>query len=90
MAINGRYVVINFMIWLFGIFLIKIKSLSSLIRAFKTTSLRMIRLSGFEDFAWKRSIYDHIIRQQKSYKNISNYIDAYPEKWHQNSSYSNV
>ncbi|MBO3097319.1 transposase [Gelidibacter pelagius] len=69
---------------------IKIKSLSSLIGAFKTTSSKMIHLAGFEDFAWKRSFHDHIIRQQKSYKNISNYIDANPEKWHQDGFFSNI
>lgn len=61
---------------------IKIKSLSSLIGAFKTTSSKIIHSIGFIDFAWKRSFHDHIIRHQKSYEDISNYIDANPDKWH--------
>lgn len=60
---------------------IKIKSLSSLMGAFKTTSSKMIHQAGFADFAWQRSFHDHIIRNEKSYQNISNYIDLNPEKW---------
>lgn len=47
---------------------VKVKSLSSLIGAFKTTSSKMIHHAGFKDFAWKRSFHDHIIREQKAYK----------------------
>lgn len=60
---------------------IKIKSLSSLIGAFKTTSSKIIHQAGFVDFAWQRSFHDHIIRNEKAYFNISNYIDTNPEKW---------
>ncbi|MBF4472510.1 transposase [Flavobacterium sp. HJJ] len=60
---------------------IKIKSLSSLIGAFKTTSSKMMHHAGFADFAWQRSFHDHIIRNERSYQNISNYIDLNPEKW---------
>lgn len=60
---------------------IKIKSLSSLIGAFKTTSSKIIHQAGFLDFAWQRSFHDHIIRNEKSYLNISNYIDSNPERW---------
>jgi REP element-mobilizing transposase RayT len=60
---------------------IKIKSLSSLIGAFKTTSSKMIHQAGFLNFAWQRSFHDHIIRNEKAYFNISNYIDTNPEKW---------
>lgn len=69
---------------------IKIKSLSSLIGAFKTTSSKMIHHAGLLEFAWKRSFHDHIIREQKAYKNISKYIDENPIKWHQDSFYSNL
>ena len=60
---------------------IKIKSLSSLMGAFKTTSSKIIHQAGFVDFAWHRSFHDHIIRNERSYLNISNYIDSNPEKW---------
>lgn len=60
---------------------IKIKSLSSVIGAFKTTSSKLIHLSGYIDFAWQRSFHDHIIRNEMSYLNITNYIDVNPDKW---------
>ncbi len=60
---------------------IKIKSLSSLMGAFKTTSSKKIHELGYLKFSWQRSFHDHIIRDQKSYTNISNYIVSNPEKW---------
>jgi len=62
---------------------IKIKSLSSIIGVLKTTSSKAIHLNGFEDFSWQRSFHDHIIRNEKAYVNIDNYINLNPEKWHQ-------
>ena len=62
---------------------VKIKSLSSLIGAFKTTSSKNIHKNGFENFAWQRSFYDHIIRNTNAYDNIYTYIDLNPQKWHQ-------
>lgn len=60
---------------------VKIKSLSSLIGAFKTTSSKLIHELGFLEFSWQRSFHDHIIRNEKSYQNISNYIDLNPQNW---------
>src|SRR5690606_8049732 len=68
---------------------IKIKSLSSLIGAFKTTSSKMIHNAGFLDFAWHRSFHDHIIRTESSYLNITNYIDDNPNKWHTDTFFEN-
>ncbi|WP_310284044.1 transposase, partial [Flavobacterium piscis] len=62
---------------------VKIKSLSSLIGAFKTTSSKFIHKKGFENFAWQRSFHDHIIRNTNAYDNIYTYIDLNPQKWHQ-------
>lgn len=60
---------------------IKIKSLSQLIGAFKTTSSKQIHLAGLSDFKWKRSFHDRIIRNESEFVRISNYIKANPEKW---------
>lgn len=60
---------------------INIKSLSGIIGAFKTTSSKRIHDAGFLDFAWQRSFHDHIIRSEKSYRNIVNYIDENPARW---------
>jgi putative transposase len=66
----------------------KIKSLSSLMGALKTTTSRAIHCLGLESFAWHRSFHDHIIRNEKSYQNISNYIDNNPSKWFQDKFYA--
>jgi REP element-mobilizing transposase RayT len=60
---------------------IKIKSLSSLIGAYKTTSSKHIHLAGLTNFAWQRSFHDHIIRNDASYERISNYIDTNQDRW---------
>ena len=59
----------------------KIKSLSELVGAYKTTSSKLIRRSGFESFAWHRSFHDHIIRNEQSYNRIMNYIITNAERW---------
>lgn len=66
---------------------VKIKSLSSLMGAFKTTASHKIHEEGFEDFAWHRSFHDHIIRDEASYLRISNYIDVNPQKWFEDKFY---
>ena len=50
---------------------IKIKSLSELMGAYKTTSSKKIHLTGYNDFFWHRSFHDHIIRDAKSLENIT-------------------
>lgn len=62
---------------------IKIKSLSELIGAFKTTSSKQIRINlGLAEFQWQRSFYDHIIRTEQSLIKIREYIQNNPAKWH--------
>jgi hypothetical protein len=59
----------------------KIKSLSSLIGAFKTTSSKQIHLSGNLDFNWHRSFYDVIVRDEIAFNKINCYIIENPIKW---------
>jgi putative transposase len=59
----------------------KIKSVSSLMGAYKTTSSKLIHEAGNEDFLWQRSFHDHIVRDQKRYENIYNYINENPMRW---------
>ena len=56
----------------------KVKSLSQLIGAFKTTSSKLIRKSGFIEFQWQKSFYEHIIRSEKSLDHIRLYIEQNP------------
>ena len=58
-----------------------IKSLSSLMGAYKTTSSKLIHLAGLTEFAWQRSFHDHIIRNSYEYRNIYNYIVNNPINW---------
>ena len=60
---------------------LKIKSLSELIGAFKTTSSKRIRENGFAYFQWQRSFYDHVIRNDDDLNRIREYIQNNPLKW---------
>ena len=60
---------------------LKIKSVSQLIGAYKTTTSKQIHDLGNIDFAWQRSFYDHIVRQYDSYNQIFNYISQNAERW---------
>ncbi len=60
---------------------IKIKSISELIGAYKTTTSKQIHVAGLNEFKWQRSFYDHIIRGANSFEKISNYIENNPSNW---------
>ena len=60
---------------------IKIKPLSQLVGAFKTTSSKKIHLLGCSDFAWQRSFYDHILRDDESLEDVFDYIQTNPSRW---------
>ncbi len=60
---------------------IKIKSLSELMGAYKTTTSKQIHLAGLIDFKWQRSFHDRIIRNDGSYGFIMKYIYRNPENW---------
>lgn len=59
----------------------KIKSLSQVMGAYKTTCSKLIHKAGYIDFAWHRSFYDHIIRDENGFYNIINYIQNNPRNW---------
>ncbi len=67
----------------------KIKSLSQIMGAFKTTSSKLIHEAGKIDFAWHRSFHDHIIRDESAYLNIVNYIENNPNSWNKDKFYTN-
>jgi putative transposase len=66
---------------------IKIKPLDQLLGAYKTTSSKLIHLSNLPEFEWQRSYHDHIIRAEKSYQRIVDYIRTNPESWEQDRFY---
>lgn len=59
----------------------KIKSLSELMGAFKTTSSKLIHGLGLLDFRWQKSFYDHVIRSERTLENIRAYIQNNPLRW---------
>jgi hypothetical protein len=59
----------------------KIKSLSELIGAYKTTTSKLIHQIPFPHFAWQRSFHDHIIKNERAYRNIYQYITQNPAMW---------
>ena len=66
---------------------IKIKSLSEIMGAYKTTSSKLIHQADYGTFAWHRSFHDHIIRDEKAYQNIVNYIANNPNRWNKDKFY---
>ncbi|MDR2652774.1 MAG: transposase [Prevotellaceae bacterium] len=53
------------------------QTIGSIIRGFKIGVTKQL---GFS--IWQRNYYEHIIRNETAYQNISNYIIHNPEKWH--------
>jgi REP element-mobilizing transposase RayT len=56
------------------------KNLASIIRGFKIGVTKNARKIN-SDFAWQTRFHDHIIRNDESYKSISEYIINNPSKW---------
>ena len=58
------------------------KNLASIIRGFKTGVTQNARLIN-PNFKWQGRFHDHIIKNEISFQNISNYIINNPKKWPQ-------
>jgi REP element-mobilizing transposase RayT len=58
-------------------------SLGAIVRAYKAAvTYRINALRGFTDSPiWQRNYYEHIIRNEKDYETIWNYIETNPRKW---------
>ncbi len=37
--------------------------------------------NGYKEFEWQSRFYDHVIRDQKSYERIKDYIATNPANW---------
>ena len=60
---------------------IKIKPLSDILGAFKTTSSKDIHLAGFPNFFWRRYFYERIIRSEGEANTIRQYIRDNLANW---------
>ena len=56
------------------------KNLPSIIRGFKSAVTKRAKIIN-PDFSWQPNYYEHIIRDEKSFKTISEYIINNPLKW---------
>ena len=71
-------------------------TIGNIIGAFKSLTTNAY-ISGVRNYKWKpfnkrfweRNYYEHIIRNEKSFNNISNYIKQNPEKWEDDKYYEN-
>ncbi len=63
------------------------KNLASIIRGFKSAVTKTAR-QIHPDFAWQPRFHDHIIRDEKSFYTISEYIQNNPLKWADDKFYS--
>ena len=55
-------------------------SVSTIVRSYKSVVTKNAR-KIHADFGWQTRFHDHIIRNDKSFHNISNYIINNPKKW---------
>jgi len=56
-------------------------TLSSIIGAYKSAVSKQMHKIGFIGNVWQRNYHEHIIRDTKSYQNISKYIFNNPTNW---------
>lgn len=56
-------------------------NISRIIRWYKGRTTFEVRKSSELNFKWQAKYYDQIIRSQKAYINISNYVINNPKKW---------
>ena len=58
-------------------------SLGAIVRAYKASvTYRINALHGFTNPpVWQRNYYDHVIRNEKEYEKIWNYLETNPQNW---------
>ena len=56
-------------------------SVSVIIQQYKSSVTRWCNKNNHKCFKWQSRFYDHIIRNDESYQNISDYIINNPAKW---------
>jgi len=57
------------------------RSIGSIVRGFKIGVTKWFRKNTDISTVWQRNYYEHIIRDEKSYYQISEYIQTNPLKW---------
>jgi putative transposase len=57
------------------------QTVGAIVRGYKSSVTKQLGLMGFDEKLWQRNYYEHIIRDEKAYHNISEYIINNPAKW---------
>ena len=65
-------------------------TLSRIIGAYKSEVSRLIHKSVPNEPIWQRSFHDHIIRNQRDYERIWNYIHTNPVRWDKDCFYVDI
>jgi putative transposase len=65
-------------------------SVSMIINQYKGAVKKWCNRNGFCDFEWQGKFYDHVIRDNKEYWAIKNYIINNPSKWDRDRSRSDL
>ena len=67
-------------------------SLPTIIRSFKSATTRAFHvISGHsEEHLWQQSYYEHVIRNERDYRAIFDYIEANPMNWEKDEEYSHL
>lgn len=63
-------------------------NIGSIIRGYKSSVTKQIRILNDNIIVWQRNYHEHIIRNEKSYQTISNYISSNPAKWNDDKFYT--
>ena len=58
-------------------------SVSMIMNQYKSSVKQWCNNNGCEYFQWQSRFYDHVIRDEKSFKTISNYIKNNPANWNE-------
>ncbi len=56
-------------------------TIGAIIRGYKSSVTKQLNLMNIGCAVWQRNYHEHIIRNEQSYQNISNYIIHNPTKW---------
>ncbi len=66
-------------------------TVGEIVRGFKARCSRIVnlRFKMNSPKLWQRNYYEHIIRDEKSYLQILEYVESNPAKWHEDGYYAN-
>ena len=55
--------------------------LGEIVRAFKAATSRQVRRSGMTTFRWQRIYWEGVVRSERQYRTLQNYIANNPARW---------